>query len=107
MMEKVTVKVPVKARDNHGHEYDVIVFRGGMSAGKSRNPETGKLEYTENREWVLRIDGTPGSWYMKTLLERPVTRSSSMALDVGQGWTCLNFSEVLQAAVKTICTATV
>lgn len=108
MMEKVTIEVPVKARDNFGNEHRVVVFRGGQSAGQSLNPATGKLEYTENREWVLRIENTPASWYMKTLLEdRRGGWPMTISIDFGQKWSCTNFGEVLKAAMIAICCAKV
>lgn len=101
-MERKTLTVPVRAVDNHGNSYEVVVFTGGNKPGTYFNPETRKCDLVmPETEWVLRITSTPGSWYVSTLLvvREPYT---PLAIDYGQGWYCTNFDAVFDSALKTI-----
>jgi hypothetical protein len=52
-------------------------------------------------EPVLRVDGTPGGWYLATLLEKGVeNQPQTMYIDYGQGWVLWNYREVLNAALQ-------
>lgn len=53
-----------------------------------------------NPKWVLRIEGTPGSWYLSTLLEGSPT--NTIWIDLGQDWKCINLLEILREAVRSI-----
>lgn len=77
------ITLDTKAQDNHGHEYMVILL-------EQVRP------YFDKPDWVLRIVGTPGSWYMTTLENGPVKKN--LSIDFGQGWTCVNFDEVMTEA---------
>jgi hypothetical protein len=73
-----------KAKDNHGYEYDVY------------------LDLTkDSKKWVLHIDGTPGHWYMSTLLEGDWKRDR-IAIDHGQGWYVENFRDIMIEAIDKI-----
>ena len=55
-------------------------------------------------KWVLVIEGTPGQWYMSTLMER-IGKSGlqkTIRIDYGRRWKCINFHEVLEAALEEI-----
>lgn len=54
------------------------------------------------RDWVLKIVDTPGSWYMTTLEERP---HPTIWIDAGAGWDCINFGAVLNEAVALLAEA--
>lgn len=71
----------VKAKDNHGYSYDVAVINW---SDRDANP-------------ILRIMGTPGSWYFSTLRNRAFPERTSISLDWGQNWDCINFDEILAA----------
>jgi hypothetical protein len=114
-MEKRVLNVPVMAKDNMGHTYRVTVFTGGTKPGESYNSVTKKLEQRPEDLWMLCINETPGHWYMVTLLD-PVLGASHghwdgpnpskvISIDFGQDWTCVNFDEVMLAAIRTICCA--
>lgn len=81
-------KLRTRAKDNHGHQYDVwLEFHPSEVMGW---------------KWVLRIDGTPGHWYMSTLLEGGYPRGNLASIDYGQNWNVTNFGEVLEEAVDLI-----
>lgn len=67
------------ARDNYGYEHAVTL--------------TPKEFYGDNA--VLKIQNTPGSWFMSTLWEY---QPSQIAIDYGQGWMCTNIQDVLKEA---------
>jgi len=50
--------------------------------------------------WILVIDGTPGQWFLRTLLESP--QQSKIWIDVGQRWAWGNPQEVVSDAVMTL-----
>lgn len=77
-----TTKLPVKAKDNHGHSYDVVINHDGFRGDKKP---------------VLKIVGTPGSWYMYTLKNH---HGNTISIDYGQNWDCINFNEIYKAAMK-------
>lgn len=52
-------------------------------------------------KWSLRIQGTPASWYMSTLLHGALY-PRGITIDYGQNWYCTNFQEVLNEAQKLI-----
>lgn len=54
------------------------------------------------RDWVLKIADTPGSWYMTTLEERP---HPTISIDSGARWDCINFGAVLNEAVALLAEA--
>jgi hypothetical protein len=78
-----------------GEEYPYSVRLDFVTAGYSK---------TLNYKWVLIIEGTPGQWFMSTLMER-VGKSGlqeSIWIDMGRRWKCINFREVLEAALEEI-----
>jgi hypothetical protein len=85
----VRKQLKVTAQDNHGYSYPVeLVLRHSEYWGY---------------KWVLVIKGTPGSWYMTTLLDDGYGPQRSMIyIDFGQRWCCTNFEEVLAEAKRNI-----
>ena len=81
------------------YEYKVTLDRPSYSKWNSE-----AFNRMAARDWILRIHGTPGSWYMTTLEENP-RRHSSIALDFGQGWDCVNFDEILDEAQELLAQA--
>lgn len=71
----------VKAKDNHGHVYDVIVFYHAEDEVPAHDA-------------VLKIVNTPGSWYISTL--RDSTVDKVISLDWDQNWNIINFDEIKQ-----------
>lgn len=71
-----------KAVDNHGFVYPVILTE---CPNKDRK-----------HDFVLRIEGAGGSWYMTSLEERP--RGDRIAIDFGQNWYCTNFGAIMTEA---------
>ena len=70
-----------KAADNFGFHYEVALIPSDFKGFEG--------------EYILKIKGTPGSWYMSTLegFNNPV-----LSIDMGQKWDCTNFSAVLTEA---------
>ena len=81
-----------KAKDNHGFQYTVtlteceIQFKG--CAGE---------DYPRKHDFTLRIENTPGQWYMTTLEEKP-NRGPVISIDMGQRWDCINFDVIMTEA---------
>jgi hypothetical protein len=101
-------KLTTKAKDNHGYEYDVYLYMNNLPTGWV-NPSLINDEEFHNEmcfKWVLRITGTPGGWYMSTLLggDKYATAhvGSTISIDFGQDWNCINFDEVLAEAKQLI-----
>lgn len=84
----------IKAKDNHGHEYGVELQ---MWTAPNR-----PMSDSSRDKWILRILNTPGSWYMSTLLESHNHWQYGIAIDLGQGWYCTNFREVMDEAKQEI-----
>ena len=79
-------KLKTEALDNHGYRYAVwLLFDHSEPMGW---------------KWILRIDGTPGSWYMSTILEGGIR--DKISIDYGQRWDCINFREIMQEAITLI-----
>jgi len=68
--------LPVKAKDNHGYSYNVVI------RGTSAKPE-------------LKIVGTPGGWYLKDLRAKDGSVPEMFAIDFGQNWIWTNVREVM------------
>ena len=52
---------------------------------------------------VLNINGTPGSWYLKSILDKGEQNlPKTISIDFGQQWTCINMDEVLKEALKKV-----
>lgn len=77
MDKPILMTLNVKATDNHGHEYGVTLRDG---AGFGRSP-------------IVSIDGTPGKWFMSTLIAH---RDNRLSIDYGQGWYCTNWNEIAE-----------
>ena len=54
----------------------------------------------EGDGWVLVINGTPGRWLLRSLLEG--TQPSKVWIDMGQQWAWNNPQEVISDAVMTL-----
>lgn len=80
-------KLKTKARDNHGYSYDVWLRFENRYAS---------MGY----KWTLHIDGTPGHWFMSTLLLHGP--SDQISIDHGQRWDVINFREIMDEAVTLI-----
>lgn len=78
-MDKIILNV--KAKDNHGYQYDVFLRPSEYLPG----------------ETILCIDKTGAQWRLKDLKPIP-----EIFIDLGQDWRCVNFLEVLAAAHKAI-----
>ena len=72
-------KLNAKATDNHGNEYAVYMVA------------------RENQP-VVTINGTPGSWYLSTLLGH---NGNELSIDLGANWTCTNWNEIRDEIAKT------
>ena len=89
-------------------ERQVFLIIGDKSAGQSRNDETGKMEHSVTTQWVLVIDGTPGHWYLTTLLGNDWVHNysgvwSANRLSIqGSEWWVTNMHELLREAIKHI-----
>lgn len=73
----------IRALDNHGYEYPVT------------------LEMDKDHKWVLGIEGTPGHWWMSTLLEEGRILGT-ISVDAGQKWDIINFGDVMREAIERI-----
>jgi hypothetical protein len=83
------IKLPVKAKDNHGYEYDVVITRAHPDPSRIRSGAP-----------ILKIKGTPGSWYFEDLMKDPSRQV--IAIDMGQGWNVINFRAVMVSAMSVI-----
>jgi hypothetical protein len=85
----VRKQLDVQAVDNFGHSYPVeLVLQRSAHWGW---------------KWVLVVKGTPGRWYMTTLLdhtEGPLP--NNIYVGYGQLWLITNFNLVMRAALKQI-----
>lgn len=88
------------AVDNYGHRYAVYVDFEERNAWQTRDPETGKMVHATCNKWVLKIQDTPGHWYMSDLVCG--SNSGMIYLDYGQGWYVTNFGDVLREAKELI-----
>ncbi len=81
-----THKLNTTVQDNHGYTYTTSLYkRDGAD------------------EWVLRVDNTPGHWYMSTLQGTCPYSSGrrvgdSMSIDWGQQWSVTGFAAALAEA---------
>lgn len=81
-----TYKLSTTVQDNHGYTYTTsLCKRDGAD------------------EWVLRVDSTPGQWYMSTLQgTRPFSSGyrvgDRMCIDWGQNWFVTGFAAALTEA---------
>lgn len=80
-----TKTLTTKARDNYGHTYAVILVEKDNQFGQGK------------KDWVLKIDGTPGQWYITTLEEGGFR--NRIAIDLGQRWYCINLDAVMVEAL--------
>tara|TARA_Y100000034_G_C6866259_1_gene394848 strand:+ start:729 stop:1022 length:294 start_codon:yes stop_codon:yes gene_type:complete len=80
------ITLPVKATDNYGNSYWVTL----------------ELKEGDKLGWILSIDETPGSWYVKTLQGKDGfsngRSSGQVAIDFGQKWYCTNIDNILFTA---------
>lgn len=76
------ITLTTKAKDNRGKEYPVQIRR-----------EAPRQEGLSAR-WIFEIVGTPGKWYVHTLLK---DRPEALAIH-GLNWGCINMRELLDEA---------
>lgn len=88
-----TFTLTTKAHTSGGYEYPVTLV-------ESENQYRGCKgdHYPRKNDFTLRIQGTPGQWYMTTLEQNPLR--DRIAIDFGQNWYCTNFGAVMAEAVK-------
>lgn len=89
----VAKRVPIKAVSKvRGDEYEHDVVLYFITSGHIKN------------SWILSIEGTPGNWYMSTLLENFQKKGvpEYIWIDWGTRWSCTNWRKVLGEAVKLI-----
>lgn len=67
VLATLTTKVRTSTRGGPEHEHPVMVLAGDLG-------------------YILRIDGTPGSWYLSTLVSDKGVIVDAIAVDFGQGW---------------------
>ena len=82
------IKLPVKAKDNHGYEYDVYITRQSIDS-----------KYRPGAP-LVKISGTPGTWYLEDLMSR--AGSQTIYLDIGEDWKVVNFNVVMASALSVI-----
>ncbi|WP_298751988.1 hypothetical protein [uncultured Arcobacter sp.] len=82
------IKLDVKAIDNKGNEYSVILKDEPFDG----TPEEWK------RKLVLKIEDTPASWYLFTVFaeSRGIIIPDEISIS-GNDWTCVNMREIRQA----------
>ena len=89
------IKLKVKAVDNSGNKYPVSLERGELGV-------------------VLSINGTPGSWYMNSLLcldqlpakgsaDARLELNNELAIDFGAKWYCVNMKAIMKSALIALC----
>jgi hypothetical protein len=69
----------------------------------SRGQPTGRKRKAvlihKDKGWVVHIDGTPGSWYLSTLLNKEWGDvSDTIYVDYGQQWAVTGMLEVIRKA---------
>ena len=91
-------RLKTKAKDNHGHEYDVYLYMENLPTGWCRPDGISDDDFRNTFcfNWVLRIKDTPGGWNMSTLLESSCIET--ICIDGGQNWFCVNFGDVMREA---------
>lgn len=87
----ISHQLQVSGRDNFGNCYTPMLFL--IKKLPENAPEDVKIN------WILHYEGTPGRWYVSTLLENV---SDKISIDAGQGWNVVNHSEVMKEALSLI-----
>ena len=87
--QKILYTLKTKAKDNHGKEHTVHILQGK------------KLKDDKYDGKTLSISGTPGQWYLDTLLadDRDITRDLSI---YGNDWILKNQFDVLTEVLEFI-----
>ena len=88
---KVKLKSKVTDVDPKGKVYDVYLLFGGAKYATEDKP-------------IVNIDGTPGSWFLSTLLGNGISsrRSGDTILVYGPGWKVTGMSDVLDEAERVV-----
>jgi len=95
--KEIEKDLPVKAIDNFGREYNVKLIMRDNAAGSGGTPEaTAELNKKFGYKWTVQIEGC-GSWYLTSLVQHP---NNKLAIDIGQGWYCVNIQDVIKAALE-------
>lgn len=90
--------LPVQARSGSGHLTDAVLILQKESSGWP------KREENENR-WILHIEGSPGQWYVSTLIEDAIKLGGPpgrLSIDMGQNWWVENYDEIFVAMLGAI-----
>lgn len=83
-----TKRLSTPAVDNKGREHQVLLVL--QETGTDAPPE-----------WVVKLDGTPGSWAIKTVMERGAP-PAGLYIDFGSGWAWTNVRDVMDEALRAI-----
>lgn len=91
----ITKTLKKKAKDNYGHEYNVVLRFEETCVGQTRHPETKEWYHAPCNKWVLSIESTPGKWFMSSLLDYT---NVNIWIDAGQKWSCNNILGLIEEA---------
>ena len=83
-----TKQLMTAAIDNHRYAYVVTLV------------EEYRLGH-DKTDWLLCINGTPGSWFMSTL-ENHSAALPTISILRSENWECVNFDAVMTEAVKAL-----
>ena len=97
MMNDITKRLPVRAKDNYGNTYGVELRLKDAPSGTFTGPAAAELTAAHSNRWVLNIVGAPSGWYLGDLLKNP--GRSRIAIDFGAGWFCTNLDELMAASL--------
>ena len=100
------------SKDDQIHHVKTVPVTAHTTSGGQNRVYDHAVNLVLNWEyrWVLVIDGTPGQWYIETLLlgwpepdeAKVIKVPETMSIDAGQEWIVLNWREVMTAAIKEI-----
>ena len=63
--------------------------------GTFGGPHADELTARFSNKWILKIEGTPASWYLSTF---DGSTAAQAHIDMGQGWVLENLAEILKEA---------
>ena len=79
-----TVAHTSSPRNPAGNDYPVVLFYQ-------------RYEYASG--WVIRVEGTGGSWFLSTLIEDGWPRGGKLSIDYGQDWWWENPAPAIREAL--------
>lgn len=88
---------PARCRVGHDKSQDlpvVLMFRR-WGSGQGFDDRFGQCCPNLDNRWVLRIEGSPATWYCAGLLDR---EEQEIAIDFGADWYCTNIQEIMREA---------